>query len=146
MQKGSCFQLQLTRNLSMAPCLRCCVETTEVTHKIRATPAQRSSHELTVISPHTALKAHFWCHGVILGLAKRKFPRRCKEPEAAPPSIQTKPSLSVDLDKAGGIWGLTTDVLWVYPMLLTAEKASDTCSNPIPWGWEPSLPSVALPI
>lgn len=56
----------------------------------------------------------FWCHRVILGLVKRKLPRNCKEPEAAPASIQDTPSLSTEPDEAGTIWGLATEVLWVY--------------------------------
>lgn len=145
-QKAFSFQLLLMRNFSVAPRLRCCVKTTGVIHKIDAAPAQLSPINLLSWASTLLWQNIFWCHKVILGLAKRKFPRRCKEPEAAPASNRTMSSLSIDPDEGGSIRGLAKEALRIYPMLLTAEQDSDTCSNPVPWGWESSLPSAALPL
>lgn len=53
--KGFSFQLQLTRKLSTAPCLRCCVETTEATHKI-----MQHQHNFPPITLSSWASTLFW--------------------------------------------------------------------------------------
>ena len=59
----------------MALCLRCCVETIEVAHKIDAAPAQLSSHKLIVMSLYTALKEHFLMSQSYTGTGQKEIPQ-----------------------------------------------------------------------
>lgn len=97
----------------IAPCLRCWAENTEVTHKIDATQAQLSlkhCHE----SPHCSEGTFFGVTELYWDWPKGNSPGIVRNQKLHQASIQATSSLSTEPDEAGTIWGLATEVLWVY--------------------------------